>query len=69
MKLRHIVTPKLNEYLLKTGTKTQFMNNVKPDAGRYTELVTKINEAFAWIHTPEGYNYWSSLHEAKKRNQ
>ena len=69
MKLRHIVTPKLNEYLLKTGTKTQFMNNVEPSVERYIGPVTKINEAFAWIHTPEGYNYWSSLHEAMKRNR
>lgn len=69
MKLRHIVTPELNEYLLKTGTKTQFMNNVKPDAGKYTRPVTEINEAFFWGDTPEGYNYWWELYEAMERNQ
>ena len=68
VKLRHIVTPELNEYLLKTGTKTQFMNNVEPSVGTYSYPRTQILEAFAWRDTPEGYNYWWELDEAMERD-
>ena len=61
MKLRHIVTPELNEYLLKTGIRAQFMNNVKPAVWRYTVRIPGINGAFVWGDTPEGTDYWWAI--------
>lgn len=59
MKLKHIVTPPIREFLLRKNIHKQFLTNI--DLSDLTLPCSCITGAFFWWDTPEGTDYWWAI--------
>ena len=62
MKLTHLITKELKEFLIQTSNYRQCMHNVSGDYYLGNYPYKNIDQLFSWDETREGYDYWLDIY-------